>query len=219
MFYSCACIPCFQQISCRSRDGTMTAATGRFCVTRTFSKRAHLLVRPVNEDELWTSEAGMVHLFLFCFAVLPSEAKGKWFSNELNSAPWLCRVIYWGPRGLKKEFGISKGKPEAWGRKQTKVWKWWRVTNETIMVMKAQTRFLSAIPRPSQEPVFSQFHRPNNSFKKDLSFRTRFIVQFMALICIKGDANRGAWSIPYKRIQTKQCHPETVFHCWCRKLQ
>lgn len=87
MFYSCACIPCFQQISCRSRDGTMTAATGRFCVTRTFSKRAHLLVKPVNEDQLWTSEAGMVHLFLFCFAVLPSEAKRKRFSNKLNSTP------------------------------------------------------------------------------------------------------------------------------------
>lgn len=133
-------------------------------------------------------------LIYFYSALLfyPLKQRGNDFPTNstllLDSVTWFI-----GDLEVWKEFGISKWKPEAWGRKQTKVWKWWRVTNETIMVMKAPTRFLSAIPRPSQEPVFFQFHRPNNSFKKDLSFRTRFIAQFMALICIKGDANRGAW--------------------------
>lgn len=62
----------------------MTDATGRFWVTPTFSKRTHLLVKPVKEDQLWSSEAGMVLLFLVCFALLPSEAKRKWFSIEEN---------------------------------------------------------------------------------------------------------------------------------------
>lgn len=84
MYYSCPHVPCFQQTLCRSRAGATTDATGRFCVTCTFSKHAHLLVKPVKEDQLCSSEAGIVHLFLFCFAVLPSEAKRKPFSIQEN---------------------------------------------------------------------------------------------------------------------------------------
>lgn len=105
MIYSCSCVPCLQKMSRRSRDDATTDAVGGFCFTCTFSKRAHLIVKLVREDQLWASEPGKVHLLLY-FAVLPSEAKRKLFSIEMNLQ--LCCLTL--SRDLLRTFHRGAGK-------------------------------------------------------------------------------------------------------------
>lgn len=139
MFYSCPWVPCFQQISCGSRDGRRTDATGRFCITHTFSKRAHLLVKPVKRINSGVLRLERFHLHYVSSALMfyPLKQRGNGFPwrRTFNSAPRLSGVIYRGPSMV----GQARFEKQIKNFALLKFWALADITNHAVLGGEAQS--------------------------------------------------------------------------------